>query len=453
MKPSTWVRALAATLAVGLLVVWWPSPLAPSGADTGGPNPNNYTLSAAANSVDVVLDDPSAPLITEYEVSPYGASATLNSLGQSSSDAGAPYSPTISGLPPLLDGLGSGGQLPPIPPLPGYVAASFPGTGSVAQNQGPYAIDASATQYDSHGQVALGATLSGATGSTFSASAETTANTDGSVTVSASTGVDLLNVGGLIDVGNITSSARMTLAAGGKPTVTQSISLGTVSLLGTTTGLLGSQLKILGHGLNIPLTSTLITTLNRLLKPAGVSLTMLPAKYLYTDGTSTEGGTAATNKTLQSVDSGALQLTILEKVPTQGEVKLAITIGRVVVSAVNTPGFAPQPPTSGFGGGISAPVGGAVGAGTVSVPTSGATLPSVGTPSVSSAPPAATNPTSAPSRRSVVLAYDKGPTAQGVYLMVVLAALATIAGSVLIRFLGVRAMLNSPLSVRRRPSA
>jgi hypothetical protein len=72
---------------------------------------------------------------------------------------------------------------------------------------------------------------------------------------------------------------------------------------------------------------------------------------------------------------------------------------------------------------------------------------------VSSAPPAATNPTSAPSRRSVVLAYDQGPTAQGVYLMVVLAALATIAGSVLIRFLGVRAMLNSPLSVRRRPSA
>jgi hypothetical protein len=180
---------------------------------------------------------------------------------------------------------------------------------------------------------------------------------------------------------------------------------------------------------------------------------MLPAKYLYTDGTSTEG-TAVANKTLQSVDTGALQLTILEKVPTQGEVKLAVTIGRVVVSAVNTPGFAPQPPTSGFGGGgISAPSGGTIGAGTVSVPTSGAALPSVGSPAVSSAPPAATNPTSAPARRSVVLAYDKGPTAQGVYLMVVLAALATIAGSVLIRFLGVRAMLNSPLSVLRRPSA
>ena len=61
------------------------------------------------------------------------------------------------------------------------------------------------------------------------------------MTVSAATGVDLLNLGGLLDIGNISSSAKMTLQAGrGKPKITQSISMGTVSLLGTTSGLLGT---------------------------------------------------------------------------------------------------------------------------------------------------------------------------------------------------------------------
>ena len=131
----------------------------------------------------------------------------------------------------------------------------------------------------------------------------------------------------------------MTLAAGGTPHITQSISLGTVSLLGTTSGILGSQLKLLGHGISIPLTSTLLAALNKLLSPSGISLTMLPAKYTYTDGSSSLG-TQSAGKTIQALDTGALQLTMKENVPTQGDVKLAVTVGRVVVSAMNTPGFA-----------------------------------------------------------------------------------------------------------------
>lgn len=444
MRTARWVRAAAATVGVGVLVGWC-LPMAPSSADTGGPNPNNYTLSAAANSFDVVLTDPSAPLITEYEASPYGASATLNSLGQSNSDAGAPYSPTVSGLPPLLAGLAPG-QIPPLPPLPGYVAATYPGTASDSQQQGPYSIGASASQYASRGRVALGATLSGASGSTFSASAETTANADGSVTVAASTGVDLLNVGGLVDIGNFTSTARMTLSAGGKPHVTQSTSLGTVSLLGTTSGLLGSQLKLLGTGVDIPLTPTLIRGLNTLLKPAGGSLTVLPAKYMYTDGTSTVG-TASPSKTIQAVDTGALQLTMTENVPTQGEVKLAVTIGRVTVSAVNTPAVALAPPPGDIDGGVSSGVDGgasdAVPEPVTDVPTPEDVVPTV-PPVVSPvASPSSGNPAASPPARQVALTYATGANAEAVYLMLVLAALAALGGSALVRLLGVRAVLGT----------
>jgi hypothetical protein len=431
---------------------------APAPADPGGPNPNNYTLSAAANSFDVVLDDPSAPLITEYELSPYGASAALNSLGQSSSDAGAPYSPTIAGLPPLLSGLGSGGQLPPIPSLPGYVAASFPGTSTNAEQQGPYAINAEASQYDSHGHVALGAGLAGSSGSTFSASAQTTANADGSVTVSASTGIDLLNIGGLLDIGNITSSARMTLAAGKKPNVTQSISLGTVSLLGSTTGLVGSQLKILGHALALPLVPTLIATLNHLLKPAGVGLTLLPAKYTYTDGTSTTA-TVAASKTIQSVDTGALQMTMAQNVATQGEVKLVVTIGRVSVSAINTPGFAPGPPPTDSGADSGSPGDGGIvvggrGPGATVVPVvPAASSASGGVPSALPAVPTPSTAASAPPvQEAATLVFAKGPRADSAYLVLVIAALAALAGSVLIRVLGVRAALGSSF-IRHRPGS
>ena len=48
-----------------------------------------------------------------------------NSLGESISDAGAPYSPSIASLPGTINGLGAG-NFPPLPPLPGYVSASYP---------------------------------------------------------------------------------------------------------------------------------------------------------------------------------------------------------------------------------------------------------------------------------------------------------------------------------------
>ena len=95
--------------------------------------------------------------------------------------------------------------------------------------------------------------------------------------------------------------------------------------------------------MQIPLTSTLIGSLNTLLKPGGISLTMLPAKYTYTDGTTSQA-TQTAGKIVQALDTGALQLTMTEDVATQGIVKLAVTLGRVTVSAINTHGVSPPAP-------------------------------------------------------------------------------------------------------------
>ena len=113
-----------------------------------------------------------------------GASASLNSLGESISDAGAPYSPSIASLPGTINGLGAG-NFPPLPPLPGYVSASYPSHKASIQSQAGYDIAATAGANTSKGAVGLGVQPSGSPNTTFFSTAETTANPDGSVTLAA----------------------------------------------------------------------------------------------------------------------------------------------------------------------------------------------------------------------------------------------------------------------------
>ena len=122
---------------------------------SGAGNTNTFNLSAAANALDVLITDPSLPLAgdLDYELGPWGASATVDSLGESTSDAGAPYSPSIDSLPGTINGLGAG-NLPALPPLPGYVSASYPATPTNTQEQAGYDISSMAAleQCEGHGE-------------------------------------------------------------------------------------------------------------------------------------------------------------------------------------------------------------------------------------------------------------------------------------------------------------
>ncbi len=160
---------------------------------------------------------------------------------------------------------------------------------------------------------------SGSPNTTFFASAETTANPDGSVTLNASAGMDLLDFGQLLDLGNVSSSLSMTQQSNQQPKVTSHTTLGTITLLGTSTGLLGKGVSALGVGVPINVNQELIGTLNTALAKTGLKLTYLPVTYTYTDGTSSTGSSPDSAKTLEAVDSGALQVTYSQNIPSQGQ--------------------------------------------------------------------------------------------------------------------------------------
>ncbi|HSZ36062.1 MAG TPA: hypothetical protein VK773_03140 [Acidimicrobiales bacterium] len=425
-----------------------------AGADTGNTgssgagttsNTNTYNLSAQANALDVLLTDSSLPLSGDlnYEVGPWGASASLNSLGESISDAGAPYSPSIASLPGTINGLGAG-NLPPLPPLPGYVSASYPSNKAVIQSQAGYDIAATAQANTSKGAVGLGVQPSGSPNPTFFANAETTANPDGSVTLSASAGMDLLDFGQLLDLGNVSSSLSMTQQANQQPKVTSQTTLGTITLLGASTGLLGKEASVLGVGVPIDINTELIGTLNTLLAKTGIKLTYLPVTYTYADGTSGTGSSPDSTKTLQAVDSGALQVTFSQNVPSQGQVTLSATLGRVYLSTTDTPGIGPTTGNSGVVAGNTGT------AGTSSSSPSVAVAGNTGTVTGNSGPSPTSQPVAspAPSGGSLALAngpaylVEHGPPIESVYLVLVLAALGLLLASQAARYLAVRLALS-----------
>lgn len=453
------VRVLAATTAVGLMLV----PSSPAGADSPAPasNPNIYALSAEAVGIDAVVTDPSIPLNTTVDVGGFGASASLNSLGQSMADAGAPYSPYLFSLPGTVDGLAPS-QIPYIPEPAGYVTSSYPTSTDNTQAQGPYAISAQSQPSTSQGSVRIGVQQAATNDSTVQATARTVANPDGSVSVKASTGVDLLNVGGLLDIGNITSTESITEQGSAPPTVTGSTTLGTVSLLGQPSGILGGALDIFGTGVPVPLSTTLLPLLNQVLAAAGISVEYVPSSYTYTDG-STSTGRADPSKTIQAVDSAGLKVKVKQDVKSQGLVTFTLTVGRVYVSALDTASPAIDP-AAGSGSTGTSPSGtsssASIGSTSPASETAGSLTDASGTSSAGSMTPslAASPSTGEPAGGSGSAALGSGPsgsstpgsptqlervTLAGIsgssfYLVLLLVALVLVGAAQIVRLLGVR---------------
>jgi len=404
-------------------------------------NNNNYNLAAESDSMEVVVNDPSLPAaaMLQYQGAPYGASAQLSNLGQSQADAGAPYAPSIYSLPQTLNGLASG-HMPPFPPLPGYVSASYPLSPSSTQSQGGYQIAATASAADAKGISNIGVQQPGQSTSSMFASAETVAHNDGSVTSTGTSGIDAINFGSLLDIAKVSSTATMTEQASGQPKFTTQTNLGTVTLLGTTTGLATGGLGVLGQQPGIDLNSAVLPLLNQALAPSGVSISYLPEQFGYSDGTSSTGSTADPSKTVVSAASAALDVTVSQNVPSQGPSSVEFILGRVILSATDQPGFSFDF-TPGTLTGID---------------TSGsAGVPSVAGSSFSASPLVANAPASnsLPSQtqlpgsiRSGLVnpsyILDKGPSTKGLYLILALVAFAVLAGSQAFRLIAVRLALS-----------
>jgi hypothetical protein len=324
------------------------------------------------------------------------------------------------------------------------VSASFPSTPTNQQTQAGYQISSMAALNNAKGTVSLGVQPSGSPNPTFFASAQTTANPDGSVSLNAAAGMDLLDFGQLLDLGNVSSSLSMTQQSNQPPKVTSQTTLGTITLLGQATGLLGKGATVLGINVPVDVTAQLIGPLNTLLAKTGIKLTYLPVTYTYTDGTSSTGSSPNSAKTLQAVDSGALQVTFSQNIPSQGQVTLSATLGRVYLSTTDTPGIGPTTGNSGTVVGNTGNSGTPASSASTVLGNTGAVTGNSG--SLSSGQPGSSGPSGGGSSQALATgpAYliEHGPPIESVYLVLVLAALALLLASQAVRYLAVRLALS-----------
>jgi hypothetical protein len=404
-------------------------------------NLNNFSLSAEGDGYYLAYSSQGIPAVPSSYVSPYAAQSKLGSGGNSASFAGLPYlGPQIQTLAGLVGGL-SQGRTPPIPPVPGYAASSYPATPAASESNGPYFVQAASNQYDSSATAALGL---GGTGTSagnqqiFSKSS-VVANNDGSVEATASAGVDGLDLAGVINALDVSTSEDLSIAPDGTVTHTSSEDLGSFSILGFKIGIDAKGFEVLGGVVTLP-TNTVLDQVNKALKAAGIAIGVLPETVTMTDGQISE------------VTSGALEVKLNENVPALGPTTVDQVFGRSSVTATDV---GAETSTSGASSAPTDSTGGtepSTGSDTGSIPGGSVSLPPVTLPDGSG-----TSADQAPVIAPQTVAQQPieilgNPTAFDIpgtghfaftwYLAIVLAGVGIVVGSQVFRAFGVRLMVN-----------
>jgi hypothetical protein len=295
-----------------------------------------FAMGAQAVALQSTTTDPSVPLGLPFSGGSYGASADLDSNGESSADAGAPYSPLVSSLPHTGNGVAQstfGASLPVVPSFPGYVAAKDPVVPISKQTAGGYELTATATPDQARGNVSIGGQAAVSPENNAFAFANSLLGKDGGVLAEGASGVHALTLGGVLDLANVSSYASLSQAAAGVPVATTTTSLGTISFAGLSSGLTGDGFTTLGSA-PTPVSTQNLAALNGALKPTGIVLTYLPALYTFTDGSTSTGPTIDPKKVVAGVTSGALRI-FLSNTSARGLTTQTITLGRVSVAATS----------------------------------------------------------------------------------------------------------------------
>lgn len=417
-------------------------------ADPGAPTApgGTYTLAAQAVALDSTFTFSSVPFGIPLSNGSYGASAALDSLGASRSDAGAPYAPLLFTLPQTGNGAAQSlfkASLPVVPRLPGYVSAQFPLDENDEQNAGGYVLTAEARERKAIGQVSIGGQSAMASQNNVFATASSLIGDDGVARVVGAAGASALSLKGIFDLANVSSALQVQQRPGAAPEVSGTNNFGTITFAGLTSGITGNKVTFLGSS-SQPLSTNSVDSLNAALKPAGVHLAFLPQKLTYTDGSTSTGSTVAKGKTLQGVDSGALQISMTGDVPSQGPTTETITVGQVHVITTNTAlaqAFPASPPIGGADQpGVAAPAGPAAMSGAATSPIGSAAAPA--NPSGVNDQPAPTRTLASPDTVAPVAVVRRADTTgtggERLYLVLALAAASALGGAQVIRFLAVR---------------
>ena len=495
MITSAFGKALRASGATGLVVAgMWLTTAIPAHAQVAG-NQNQYSLTAEGDGELYSVTNAQLPAATTEEVSPYSSEAANDSSGNSSAFAGLPYpGPVGATIEGTVNGL-SGGATPPIPPAPGFVSTTYPGSPTADESQGPYVVKATSSQYQSSAQAGFG--ISPNAGSADSnqqaySRATVTANADGTVVATASAGVDAISIGGILDALKVGSTATLTGNGTSPPVLTASSDLGTFQVLGFKIGITQSGFDVAGASLPLP-TGQVLAEVSKVLGSKGVQISVLPA---VTDKNPDTGATEYT--------SASVKVVTVQNAPALGPVTIEYDFGRVTVTAAdvavggtstgtgtgtggtgtgNTPAPPVSTPTSPANSGTSSAdtgsSGGSTAVATSSSPDTGSLTASTGstdtsgsgattgstdnsTPSISgtdtssgagsspgtsgasggSVSSGSQLPTSLGAVPSLASTAFQGDSLHGVYLTLVLAAIAAGVAAAVFRHLGVRLTLR-----------
>lgn len=316
----------AACMVVTVGAMAWPGSAGAAATDT-------YDLSASAVAVQTTFNDPNVPFNLPVSVGSYGANSALDSNGVSVAEAGAPFSPFVSGLAPLGSGVVSstfGFPLPVVPTLPGFVRASDPLTPSARQSAGGYELIANALPGDARGSVSIGGQGSVAAQNNAFADARSVATPEGVIS-EGTAGIHALTLAGIIDIANVSSYARLSKDANGKVTPISTTSLGTISFGGVTSGVTDSGAAALGTA-PTPISTDGLAAINDALKPAGITVTYLPEVYTYTDGKTSTGPKVNPKKEVARFVSGALEI-FFANTSDRGTTSEKVTVGQVTLTA------------------------------------------------------------------------------------------------------------------------
>ncbi len=283
-----------------------------------------FNVRIVSSGVAINIHDPNLVLQPDVSVGPYTALANLDNLGQSTAQAGAPFLGDYVG--PLVghyNGLAAG-QAPPSPPIPGEVRSSYPGQPSAAQRNGGYSIEATSAENESTGAVNLGSAAPGSQNAQLYSLAHAVVGAKGALQAVGSAGADLLNIAGVLNIGRVSSLITMTQSGSGAPKFVTTTDVGTISVSGQKFGL--DQNGLTFAGTSSGASAAQVNDATQALKDSGLSIRLIPASVAYAPGT----------QTVESLRSGAVEVSYAQEVPSQGLVTNTYTLGFVEVSSTSS---------------------------------------------------------------------------------------------------------------------
>ncbi len=268
-KATAWVRPTGRTarsgaaLVAGLLL--GTAALAVGGAGRAGAagEATSYEGVASAEGVRVSVSAPNFVAVDTF-VDGGGpvSQAVIDGLGNSHAFASLPYPGdlAISG-PGLLAGLTG---LPSPPPYPFYVDSSYPTKNDAKLAQPGYELVAHSAEAASQATATTGGASSGsAIGSTVTRATTGRDAASGAVTAEATGTADIVNVGGVLRIGQVDALAKVTRSPGADPVRAAHFAINGMTIAGQTVGFSDKGFTFAGTQTPIPAGTPLLEALEQ----------------------------------------------------------------------------------------------------------------------------------------------------------------------------------------------